>query len=54
MTTAASGMLGMGSNIQYLHMLVHGEALCQFDLLSSDMESTEILRVEHIIKGLVL
>ena len=41
MTLAASGTLDMGTNIQYLHMPVHGEALRQFDLLSDEMEITE-------------
>ena len=35
-------------------MLVHGKALRQFESLSDDMESMEILTEEYIIKGLAL
>ena len=35
-------------------MLVRGDALRQFDLLSADTEMTETLNVEYIIKGLAL
>ena len=54
MTLLASGMLETGAKIRYLCMLFCGEALCQFDSLSVDMESTETLTVEYIIKGLTL
>ena len=46
MTLVASGMPEMGTNIQYLCMLVRGEVLCQFDLLSADVESTDTLNSE--------
>ena len=35
--------LDMGTNMQYLCTLVHGEALHQFDSFSSDVESMETL-----------
>ena len=54
MTLAASGMLEAGAKVQYLHTLVHGEVLCHFDSFSADMESTNPLTVENIVKGLVL
>ena len=54
MTIAASGTLDMGAKIQYLCMLVRGEALRKFDSLSSDVEIKETLNVEYIIKGLEL
>ena len=40
MTLAASGALKTGAKIQCLRMLVRGEALCKFDLLSADREIT--------------
>ena len=49
MTIAASGTLPTGAEIQYLHTLVFGEALHQFDSLSLDMEGAEPLTVETII-----
>ena len=52
MTIVESGTLETGANIQYLCALVCGEALHQFDLLSSGLESTEALNVEYIIKSL--
>ena len=54
MTLTESGMLKMGANIQYLFTLVHGDALHQFDLLSDDVESTETLTVDYIIKDSAL
>ena len=54
MTIAALGKLGMGTTIQYLSTLVHGEVLRHFYSLSSDMEITETLTLEYIIKGLAL
>ena len=54
MNLAASGMLETDTIIQYLRMLVHGEALRQFDVLSSVVESMETLNVSYIIKGLAL
>ena len=41
MTLAASGTLGAGAKYQYLCTLVHGEALCNFDLLPSNIESMQ-------------
>ena len=38
--------------VQYLHMLVSGEALHQFYSLSADVKSTNHLTVEDIILGL--
>ena len=40
--------------IQYLCTLFCGEALHQFDFLSSDVENTETLNVDYYIEGLVL
>ena len=54
MTTAVSGTLETGTKVKYLRVLVCGEALRHFDLLSSDVESTEPLTVEYIINGLSL
>ena len=53
MPLAAAGMLEAGAHIQYLCTLARGEALCQFDLLSADVEITQTLNVDDIIKGLV-
>ena len=50
MTIAASRKLQTGAKDQYLCILVHGESLCQFYLLSADMESTNPLNMEYIIK----
>ena len=52
MTLAASGTLEAGANFQYLRILVRREALRQFDLLSDDVENTETLYVDYIIRGL--
>ena len=52
MTLTASGTLEAGAKNQYLHTLVRGEALYQFDSFSADVESTQILNVDDIIKGL--
>ena len=49
---AALGMLEAGSKYQYLCTIVRGEALRQFDSLSADVESAEILNVDYIIRGL--
>ena len=45
-TLATSGMMDTGAKIQYLHMLVRGEVLGQFDSLSDNVESSETLNVE--------
>ena len=52
MNLLESGTLATGAKIQYLCNLVHGEALSQFYSLSADMEGTNTLTVENIIKGL--
>ena len=54
MNIAASGTLKMGAKVEYLRTLVYGKALRHFELLYSDVESTELLAVECIIKGLSL
>ena len=53
-TLAASRIPDMGARVQCLCTLLHGYVLRQFDLLSVDVESTEPLTVEYIIKGLEL
>ena len=52
MTLAASGKMEAGKKTQQLFNLVCREVLCQFDLLSSDVESTQTLNNDDIIKGL--
>ena len=52
MTLAASGTMEADAKYQYLRTLVRGEALHQFDLLSADVEGTQTLNVDYIIKGL--
>ena len=52
MTLAASGMLEAGAKYQYLCTIVREEVLFQFDLLSADVEVTENLNVDYIIRGL--
>ena len=54
MTNAKSGTLDTGAKIQYLCTLVCGEALRHFDSFSDDVERTESLTAENIIKGLAL
>ena len=49
-----SGTMYIGAGIKYLCTLVHGEALCQFDLFSADVEGAKPLTVETIILGLAL
>ena len=44
----------MDAGIQYISMLVRGEALHQFYFLSADAENTETLNVDYYIKGLSL
>ena len=53
-TLAALGMMATDAKVQYICTLVRGEALLQFDLLSTDVEGKEPLTVEYIIKGLVV
>ena len=52
MTLEASGMLNSGAKIQYLHTLVHGEVLRQFDTLYADVGSTTSENLKYIILGL--
>ena len=42
-------MLETSMKVQYLHIIVRGEALCQFEMMSDDVESTNPLTVEAII-----
>ena len=52
MTSAASGTLDTGANFQCFLTLIHGEALHQFYSLSNDVENTEILNMDYIIRVL--
>ena len=52
MTLAVSGTLKAGAKYQYLCTLVRGEALCQFDSFSIDVEVTKPLNIDYIIRGL--
>ena len=52
MALAESRTLGADTKVQYFCTLVCGEALCQFDSLSYDVEGTKRLTVEAIILGL--
>ena len=52
MTLLASGTLEVGAKFQYLRTIVRREALRKFDLLSDDIESTDTLNVDYIIRGL--
>ena len=52
MTLAASGMLKADAKFQYLCTIVHGEALRRFGSLSDDVEITETLDVDYIIRVL--
>ena len=49
---AASGTLKVGTKYQYLCTLVCRDALLQFDLLHADVEVTQTLNIDYIIKGL--
>ena len=49
-TLATTGTLDMDAQIQYLLTLVRGEAFRQFDLLSADVENTETLNVDFILR----
>ena len=49
---AMSGKLEVDAKFQYLCTLVRGEALSHFDSLSADVEITETLNVDYIIRGL--
>ena len=52
MTLAVSGMLEADTKFQYLCTLFRGEVLRQFESLSYDVEITETLNVDYIIRGL--
>ena len=52
MTLKVSGPLLDGAKIQYHLMLVHGEALRQFDMFSADVGSTTLGNVKSVILGL--
>ena len=45
MTLVVSGTLVMVTKVHYIHTLVHGESLYQFDMLSYDVEVTDSLTV---------
>ena len=51
-TLVATITLETDEKVKYLHTLVRGEALHQFDLLSADMENTDTSSaVEYLLKG---
>ena len=53
MTLETTGTMEMNLKVQYLRTLVHGEELCQFELLYADVENTDIsLSVGYLIKVL--
>ena len=52
MTRTATGNMYMDAKIQYLLTLFHGEAFCQFVLLSAEVENTETLNVDFYINNL--
>ena len=52
MNLAAPGMLETAAKVKYHHTLVSEEEFRQFDLLSADVEFTNLLTVEAIISGL--
>ena len=53
MTLVDAGTLEMEAKVQYLHTLLFGEELRQFDSLSIDVKNTETsLDVDYLIKGL--
>ena len=54
MTIMATGKLEMDVKIKYIHMLVRGEALRQFNLVTNDVENTETLNVDYYIRGFAL
>ena len=51
-TFTAPETLEANVKFQYFCTLVRGKALRQFDLLSDDVEITETLNVDYIIRGL--
>ena len=52
MNIDASGTLMAGANIQYVHMLVGGEALHQCDALFAEVEDATPVTLEYIILSL--
>ena len=52
MTLAVAGTLESDAKFQYLHTILHGEALRQFNSLFDAVESAETLDVNYIIWGL--
>ena len=50
----ASGPLSVSTNIQYLCMLLHGEALHKVDTLSVEVVINTITHLNHIFVGLVV
>ena len=53
MTLAAMGTIKTESKVQYICMLVRGEALHQFDLLYVDVENkNSSLDVDYLLNGL--
>ena len=53
MTLATTETLEAEVKVHYLCTLIHGEALRQFDLMSADVENTDIsLTVDDLLKGL--
>ena len=52
MTLAELGTLEAGAKYKYLRTLFRGESLRQLDSLSSDVEGTETLNVDYIIRCL--
>ena len=52
MTLESSVTLAATVDILYLHMMVHGEALHQFDMLSAEVGSTTSQNSKNIILGL--
>ena len=54
MTLVATGTLETDVKVQYFCTLVRVEALCQFDLLYSDVRNTDTsLTVAYLLKGSV-
>ena len=48
-TLEASGTIKAGANIQYLHTMLRGEVLRQFDALSDEVESAIPEALKYII-----
>ena len=46
MNLAVTRIMDTGTKIQYLSIIVHGIALCQFESFSADVESMETINVE--------